>query len=397
MSYFTAEWFYHKFTHPDCYFSVSDKEYMVSLDVPATSEDRDLGGIPTERLDFCLLVEMPQMTPCVFLSNVDEEQDPFSEEDSSAALAALKRLVRERHDCGLASYWHTGVLRDDPGYRPLTEKEQQRIESFLEYRKDSGPLCKNAQDAIYTIEHMCALIIQEMDELDNGDPLLADHLACFTALRREILRGGLPTIQDRNMFYEIVYDREAVFVLLCHVQIQYSLHKLLNIYDKNSEDTGCALIPYRTVLYSVPFPVLTCAQFASRCGVDQVTVRQWIRRGKLRTAFKVGRDWMIPATTKPPGRGFMPGLYDLKARIPREAVERYPFLDKVLSHEQLLVDKAGPGKYNVIKVDISEKVILATLSQAEREKFEFFLLEQDWVKCNMETRILPTKICPQKE
>ena len=38
--------------------------------------------------------------------------------------------------------------------------------------------------------------------------------------------------------------------------------------------------------------------------VETITVRQWIRRGKLRHAKKNGRDWLIPDTEEKPRRGY---------------------------------------------------------------------------------------------
>lgn len=396
-TYFTESWFYEKFTSPDCRMYVNDREYMIGVEVAATKEDRMLGGVPVDRFELSLIVEMPQLTPCAFLANLDEAEDPLDDGDSAAAFAALKKLILERYGRGLVSYWYQQVDKERPGCRPLTESEQKKVRDFIACRSESGPLCKNAQDATYTIEHICGLIVAEMDQLEIADPLLSDHLVCFTELRSEILHNGLPTISDDNMFYEIVLNREAVSIQLCHVRVEYGLQKALGLFDSSAEDNDPVIIPYRTTLYSVPFPVLSCAAFAKRCGVDQVTVRQWIRRGKLRTAFKVGRDWMIPATTKPPARGFVPGSYQLTGTVPKEATAQYPFLEKLFSHDRLLVDKAGAGKFHIIKDQITDSIILATLTQEEREKFEYFLLEADWIKYDMDHRIILTQIRPMAE
>ena len=39
--------------------------------------------------------------------------------------------------------------------------------------------------------------------------------------------------------------------------------------------------------------MITVSEFAELHGVQSVTVRQWIRRGKLRAIKKQGRDWLI--------------------------------------------------------------------------------------------------------
>lgn len=65
-------------------------------------------------------------------------------------------------------------------------------------------------------------------------------------------------------------------------------------------------------LIRVECDYLTIEQYASMLGIEPVTVRQWIRRGKLRHAKKNGRDWLIPNTEDKPRRGFTCVQYILK-------------------------------------------------------------------------------------
>lgn len=392
-TYFSEAWFYEKFSSPDCDIRVHDREIMVDVEFSTTEDDRKAIPEPSETLTLCFLVEMPKIIPSAFFSEFDENTEPLDEAADAAALAALRKIIKERYGCGLATYWHTETDKDEPSYRPLTNAERQQVREFM----DScfpGERCKNAQDAIYTIEEMCRILVAEIDNPEHYNPLLADHLICFTELRREILRDGLPTITDENMFYQIVMTREAISVELRHIRLVYTLNKLLGLFDKDAKDNKPSILPCRKTLYSVPFPVLSCSEFANRCCVDQGTVRQWIRRGKLRSAFKTGRDWMIPATATPPARGFVPGRYHVNPPFPDAVVEQYPFLSKLLGRSALIVDKAGNGKYHIIYDQYREKKILATMTQAEREKFEFLLLESDWCKYDLETKVLKTKICP---
>lgn len=45
---------------------------------------------------------------------------------------------------------------------------------------------------------------------------------------------------------------------------------------------------------------MTTAKAAELWGVEKITVQMWIRRGKLPGAYKLGRDWIIPAGTQKP-------------------------------------------------------------------------------------------------
>lgn len=60
-------------------------------------------------------------------------------------------------------------------------------------------------------------------------------------------------------------------------------------------------------------------------GIEPVTVRQWIRRGKLRHAKKNGRDWLIPDTEDKPQRGFSPVQYLVEKEVQIDSDE-FPLL-----------------------------------------------------------------------
>lgn len=58
-------------------------------------------------------------------------------------------------------------------------------------------------------------------------------------------------------------------------------------------------------LLKTPARMLTTGEFARLQGVEEVTVRQWIRRGKIRSAVKYGNEWRISALTcLPKDRGY---------------------------------------------------------------------------------------------
>ncbi len=70
---------------------------------------------------------------------------------------------------------------------------------------------------------------------------------------------------------------------------------------------------------------LSAEQYAVLHDVTVTTVRQWIRRGKLRTAKKVGGEWQIPALADTPKRGFEPVTYYWK-ELPENIKAVFPFL-----------------------------------------------------------------------
>lgn len=123
-------------------------------------------------------------------------------------------------------------------------------------------------------------------------------------------------------------------------------------------------------------PVSTYAQIY---GVTEGTVRQWIRRGKIRSAIKSGKEWLIPELCELPGRGYQSGGFTWRPRLDN-LPEEFEFLnsyttaifnqdnsDKNLFH----VTFAG-GRHGSIKtVDCDTQ---------EREKLELFLIAHPDVK-----------------
>lgn len=69
-------------------------------------------------------------------------------------------------------------------------------------------------------------------------------------------------------------------------------------------------------IFEVPARMLTVSEYASMNGVETVTVRQWIRRAKIRCAVKYGREWLIPELAEiPKDKGYKPCSYYWKATL----------------------------------------------------------------------------------
>lgn len=66
---------------------------------------------------------------------------------------------------------------------------------------------------------------------------------------------------------------------------------------------------------SVQAPTLSVSEYADRYNVNSVTVRQWIRRGKLRQAVKYGKEWRISILETPDERNFRNASYDVSGYI----------------------------------------------------------------------------------
>ena len=133
--------------------------------------------------------------------------------------------------------------------------------------------------------------------------------------------------------------------------------------------------------------MLTVEKYCQLYHAEQGTVRQWIRRGKIRTACKVGNEWKIPILTPPPSRGYEPAQYKWLGGIDAESLpEEYKFLsDYVIA--TFYQDTKEKTKFHVLLV--SKETIVGTdkgnnkellLNAKDREKLELFMIAHPQIK-----------------
>ena len=146
-----------------------------------------------------------------------------------------------------------------------------------------------------------------------------------------------------------------------------------------AENGSCVYNAVYTLL-TIPCHMLTVEEFAKIYGVEQVTVRQWIRRGKIRTAKKTGCGWLISELTELPGRGYTPGSYSWSEPL-TDLPEEYAFLRDPAS---LLitqnVDDARRFVLTIFRMSATPRVETREgLTVQEREKLELLLLSHPLV------------------
>ena len=78
--------------------------------------------------------------------------------------------------------------------------------------------------------------------------------------------------------YELTLSYDGIYLFCNHYNFR-------GLAPDNKLDMVC---DQEFILLSVKSELLTVEQYAEQYGVESVTVRQWIRRGKIRTATKYG-------------------------------------------------------------------------------------------------------------
>lgn len=85
------------------------------------------------------------------------------------------------------------------------------------------------------------------------------------------------------------------------------------------------------MVFDVPVKMLTVSEYASMNGVAPVTVRQWIRRAKIRSAVKYGREWRIPELAEmPKEKRYIPCHYNWKSTL-SDLPEKFAYLNEFKS------------------------------------------------------------------
>lgn len=122
---------------------------------------------------------------------------------------------------------------------------------------------------------------------------------------------------------------------------------------------------------------LTVEEYADKYGVKPVTVRQWIRRGKLRSAEKIGSEWKIPELSDIPKRGYLLGHYMLNENCAEELPEEYQYLAKacLITIMQSCTNRNIYNVYCFSKKGDCEKI---QMNEREREKLELFLISTSY-------------------
>ena len=127
---------------------------------------------------------------------------------------------------------------------------------------------------------------------------------------------------------------------------------------------------FRLICY--PTNLMTVDDYAKINGIEPVTVRQWIRRGKLRTAVKIGGEWRIPEITDTPSRGFTSVRYYNNGRLfilPQNyhCLNQQPFYIDIYPAEK-------KGFCQILFDGMPAKLSGDLIPDSEREKIELALI-----------------------
>ncbi len=193
----------------------------------------------------------------------------------------------------------------------------------------------------------------------------------------------LPTQIESHWFYEYDFEDTSIELNLCRAT------------ELEWRGDGLAMTSeVEYTLICVECEMLSVDEFARLYGVTPITVRQWIRRGKLRTAMKVGGEWVIPELADKPGRGYEPAWYVMK-EPGAIRIEEYPFVEH---SAMILIDQDDEDRdlFHVRFVNEGKKMYqVLDLGRKDTEALERALIATGKTTQAGRIRYVPEKIAEE--
>ena len=232
-----------------------------------------------------------------------------------------------------------------------------------------------AEASITTKSELLAELKYRKRELQKNAGTDVKHSAAYYHALLSLLDRFIKTVNHTVFFeklepfwaYSYEISSEGIVLLLSHNS---------SVYFNEDNTISFEICDQEFELIRTECKMLTIDEYAKLYGIENVTVRQWIRRGKIRTAKKYGSEWRIPELTEFPLRGYKFGQY----KIGKEAVfpAEYAFISEytLVSLEQ---DKTDKTKYHISFSNTEDKKSIICDTK-EREKIEMLLIENPFVK-----------------
>lgn len=246
----------------------------------------------------------------------------------------------------------------------------------------NGTALRTQEDLVMSLEEVIRKIKEESrTDLDHTSAFYRVYQKLVEQFRDEILGKTFPAELEDWWRYEYEVRESGAVLKLSHID-QFDFGPDGTVTEHT--DTTFNLLEVRTKL-------LTVEEYAQAYGVSVITVRQWIRRGKIRTAVKAGSEWRIPELAECLGRRYGDRTYTRKEYL-TDLPEGYAFFNKY-DHVTLSQNEDQRDQYIAcfvkdydLSAGESEKEIMRKyykaiqIGQKEREKLELYLIANPFVE-----------------
>lgn len=270
-------------------------------------------------------------------------------------------LEREREYIRLAS--------EDPDLTP-EEEYQFYLKSALRTKDDLLNEIRQSQKGIrdsdkensrsdefyHRLDHLFDLFCEEIESHVIMEPL--DHFWGYTVSARET---GITLNMNHFM---LLYD---------YMPKDYPDWWKYSSTHYLASDDSYPLIETRAKL-------LTPEEYGKVYEVGAGTVRQWIRRGKLRSATKIGNEWRVPELADKPRRGYSDAHYYWKVDLPNppEEIPNINDADSLYTYKNLHTGEWTAKLICMHKKGTDQEIVLDLKA---KEKLELYLISHPLVEC----------------
>ncbi len=222
-------------------------------------------------------------------------------------------------------------------------------------------------DPMLTKRDILWAVEQDIKEVEAGK-VVEGHTESFRKPYLSLLKRFQHEIENTLLFQEL----EDYW---CYVYEIDELGAKLYLEHFFRED----IVDQAFELVAVPSKMLSVEEYAAVYGVGVTTVRQWIRRGKIRSAIKSGREWSIPELAEVTGRGYQTGNYFWNCHL-NDLPEEFAFLNEGTS-VTIFQNKENKEIYDIsLSLHKAGDEKRVTMSTAEKERFELLLISHPLVK-----------------
>lgn len=252
----------------------------------------------------------------------------------------------------IVQYGQGGMIMD------ILEKNSRALADYL--RRTHPCTKQEVQEALRKAE----------DRIDEKAKTDKRHSAAYYHQLKKILADFTERV-DKSVLFEHLEDCWYYDIYFNYAGARLSLEHAVPHKEHCGDHPNYNVNQVYTLVEKAA-KLLTVDEYAKLYGVETVTVRQWIRRGKLRTAVKAGREWLIPELTELPQRGYKSAIYMWYEHL-RDIPEEYEFLTK---YTTVLINqnRSDKNKYDVTFAAGGVDPMIKIYDTRQREKLELFLI-----------------------
>jgi len=242
---------------------------------------------------------------------------------------------------------------------------------------------RTKEDLLREIDSLIGKIAKESETNPKHSQAFYDrYTELVFRFREKVRKNAFPKELEDWWRYEYEVRESGIILYLSHIR---SLRISRDDSIDEDKDTTFELLHIKARL-------LTVEDYAQAYGVTVTTVRQWIRRGKLRSAMKVGSEWRIPELAEVGSRGYRWAQYNRKELL-TDLPDAYAFfndydyvvIDQNEDRKDLFDVTFGKRIHDFLAWDSEEEMYRANykdvqMDQKEKEKFELYLISNPLVE-----------------